>query len=91
MSSGSMRGRRWRHVRRQVLDRDGWRCRRCGRAGRLEVHHLRALQDGGQRYDPANLEARCRPCHFGEHRRPLEPGALAWKRLVAVIQAGREE
>ena len=62
-----------------------------GSAGRLEVHHLRSLHDGGAMYHMANLEARCRPCHFGEHRRPLGPGALAWKRLVAVIQERREE
>jgi len=28
-------------LRRQVLERDGWRCQVCGRRDRLEVHHLR--------------------------------------------------
>ena len=31
---------RWRKLRRTVLERDGWRCHRCGRPGALEVHHV---------------------------------------------------
>ena len=58
--------KRWRVVRRWVLDRDGWRCG-CGRAGRLEVHHVVKLADGGAKYDPSNLITRCRPCHFADH------------------------
>ena len=28
-------------VRRQVLERDGWRCQECGSAINLQVHHLK--------------------------------------------------
>ena len=38
---------RWRIVRRKVLDRDGFRCVRCGRAGRLECDHVAPLKRGG--------------------------------------------
>ena len=31
---------RWGVVRRFILKRDGYRCRACGKAGRLEVDHI---------------------------------------------------
>ena len=69
--------RRWASVRAYVLDRDGWRCRGCGRPGRLEVHHVAPLADGGDAYDAGNLETRCLSCHFAEHKRPPADKA-AW-------------
>lgn len=62
---------RWKRVRRAVLDRDGWRCSACGRAGRLEVHHVKRVSeepDGAGWYDPDNLRVLCRSCHFAQHR-----------------------
>ena len=79
--------RRWERVRRQVLDRDGWRCRECGRAGRLEVHHRVELRHGGAPYDAMNLETLCRFCHIDRHRRQLTPPEQAWADLVAEITA----
>ena len=75
--------RRWDRVRRAVLDRDGWRCTKCGRYA-SEVHHVRPLHAGGAAWEPDNLASRCRSCHIEEHRRrrKLNPEALAWKRLV---------
>ena len=76
--------KRWRVVRRRVLDRDGWRCKKCGRPGRLECHHIVRLADGGARYDPDNLEIRCYDCHNSEHRhdrradRENRASLLAW-------------
>lgn len=81
--------RKWEAVRRKALDRDGWRCRRCGKAGRLEVHHVKALRDGGAVYELQNLETLCRACHFAQNRseglqRAAEkyPQQAAWDRLV---------
>ena len=54
---------RWRSVRRAALDRDGWRCRTCNRAGRLEVDHVLAVVDGGPKYDVDNTQTLCRECH----------------------------
>ena len=59
---------RWQKVRLQVLDRDGWRCVRCGRAGRLEVDHKTPLEDGGDMYGLRNLGALCRGCHIEKTR-----------------------
>ena len=87
--------RRWKLTRRAVLERDGWRCTRCGRAGRLEVHHKVRLVDGGDEYDPDGCETLCRPCHFDRHRQRRPPSP--WDRLIDDVlsspddQPGNEE
>ena len=68
-----------------ALEAAGWRCGRCGVAGRLEVHHRRPLHLGGARYDPENLEVVCRGCHVAAHRRPLTDAERAWADLVAAF------
>ena len=79
---------RWRALRRAALDRDGWRCTECGRAGRLDAHHVKPLEKGGEPYELGNLAALCRDCHIrahgGEPRRP-DAGYAA---LVAELMTG---
>ena len=77
-----MDSRRWERTRLAVFERDGFRCRACGRPGRLEAHHVRPLERGGDPYDLANIETLCRSCHIGRHRRKLSPAEVAWDRLV---------
>ena len=84
-----VRGRAWERLRRQVFARDGYRCRACGRAGRLECDHVVALERGGSS-DMSNLQALCRSCHIaktrGENdRRVKSPEQLAWQKLVAEL------
>lgn len=55
--------RRWRQVRRGVLNRDGWRCQSCGGARGLEVDHIQPLHKGGAPWDVTNLQTLCRDCH----------------------------
>ena len=69
--------RRWSRVRRRALDRDGWRCRKCGKAGILEVHHVKPLDDGGDD-SLDNLVTLCRGCHIDHHRR-TDPDGAAWR------------
>ena len=72
-------------MRKQVLDAAGWRCEKCGVAGRLEVHHLLPLhRPGGEALalDPANLSVRCGECHHAEHRPEESPEVAAWRELV---------
>ena len=64
--------RRWAVVRRAVLDRDGWRCVKCGKAGRMEVDHIIPVQFGGDWWPPEGLQTLCRSCHFDKSRRDLE-------------------
>ena len=76
---------RWAKVRREVLDRDSWRCQECGKPGRLEVHHIRALEHGGKRFDDKNLITICREHHIRIHGgipHTIDPGYAA---LVAEL------
>ena len=88
-----MGSRRWALTRRAVFVRDGWRCRACGRPGRLECDHVTPVHRGGALWDLANLQALCRGCHVaktaGENRtarRDDRPGARAWRVFVAELR-----
>jgi len=53
-------------LRRQVLERDGWRCQYCGTCGGLEIHHIqRRSQLGHDREE--NLITLCAGCHRQLH------------------------
>ena len=82
MSLRSLKGSRWEQTRRAAFERDRWRCRECGRAGRLDAHHVTSLHKGGAPYDLDNLATLCRSCHIERHRRKLSPGEAAWRALV---------
>ena len=85
------RSPRWREVRAVVLERDGYRCRGCGAAGRLEVDHVTPLDRGGAAFDENNLQALCRACHIGktlaesEQRRLVPPAVVAWREFAAEL------
>ena len=74
--------RSWALIRQQVLDRDKHRCRECGKAGRLEAHHVLELQDGGSN-DLDNLSTLCRGCHIRTHARRPTSAEAEWLALVA--------
>ncbi|MXY35932.1 MAG: HNH endonuclease [Dehalococcoidia bacterium] len=91
-SRASLGTPRWRRLRRQVLERDGYRCQACGKAGRLEVDHIRRVRDGGEEWEPSNLQALCRGCHIaktGAEQRPpvLTPSEQEWQELVRALQS----
>ena len=88
--------RLWNQARTKAKDRDGWRCVKCGKAGRLEVDHIQPLCDGGGKvYDLSNLQTLCRGCHIKksrierEERRPeyvpKDADKAAWKTLVDAL------
>lgn len=74
--------RKWKAFRRQILERDGWRCTECGKAGRLEVHHVVSRSAGGAVYDPDNCRTLCRRCHIGTHQQPETPAKRRWTELI---------
>lgn len=78
------RGRFWDRRRREALDRDGWRCRDCGRAGALQVHHIVPIEAGGTD-DLDNLRSLCKDCHHKRHRRPRSAAVKAWHGLVQAM------
>ena len=75
----------WERARRACFDRDGWRCQACQRAGRLEAHHIVALEDGGKPYALGNLRTLCRGCHIELHRSERDPERARWKAVVAEL------
>ena len=49
----------------------------------MEVHHIRALEDGGDATAPANLQTLCRDCHLDKHRhRRVSPARAELLALV---------
>ena len=80
-----LHGGRWRRVRRAVINRDGWRCRKCNRAARLEVDHIDP-SPGRDPFDMANLQTLCRGCHISktraENKRPISKEQADWQVLV---------
>ena len=53
-------------LREQVLQRDGWRCQRCGRSKDLHVHHLvKRSELSDDTLD--NLITLCSSCHRQLH------------------------
>ena len=85
--------RRWQATRRAVFRRASYRCRNCGRAGRLEADHVIPLhiEPGQNPYDPDGCQALCRRCHVEktrqENRREPTPAEAAWRALVAEMLA----
>ena len=78
--------RRWELVRRAAFTRDKYRCRKCGRPGRLEAHHEPPLRDGGDLYDLAGIVTMCASCHVAHHRAEDDtPGRDAWQALVSEV------
>ena len=58
----------WSHVRKYVFTRDDYRCRKCGKAGRLECDHIKPIEQGGEVYNTNNLQTLCRGCHIEKTR-----------------------
>lgn len=87
MTTTRLRGRQGERLRSLALERDGWKCQRCGARGELQVHHLVPLAIGGSNV-LENMETVCLPCHLTEHRvkRPrrmrVDPERIAWRRYL---------
>lgn len=64
--SSQNRSGAWHRLRALALKRDGHRCRRCGSARRLQVHHRIPRSEGGLKV-LANVETLCKSCHLTSH------------------------
>ena len=80
----------WRLLRMKTLHRDGFRCRHCGKAGKLEVDHILPIWKGGTDREE-NLQTLCRADHLRKTRRenakPMTPAEKRWARLVDHLAA----
>lgn len=73
MSRADLETGRWQRVRQAVLARDEYRCVSCGKAGKLECHHvISPLIDESLKHDFGNLETLCVRCHIEKHRERKE-------------------
>lgn len=74
---------RWRECRLAVFRRSGFGCELCGGLRRLEVHHIQPLSQGGAWFELANLQALCRGCHEGQHRKkPMGAERGQWEAFL---------
>ena len=72
-------------LRRRCLDRDDWRCVKCGSPRDLEMHHKVSLAAGGDPLALDNVLMLCAGCHIAAHRgdyQPRDPERAAWRRLL---------
>jgi 5-methylcytosine-specific restriction enzyme A len=71
----------WRVVRRQVLDRDQYRCT-IGMEGctqtATQVDHIHPLAFGGAPFDPGNLRASCSSCNSGRSNKLRRKPSRGW-------------
>ncbi|WP_417429530.1 HNH endonuclease [Kiloniella sp.] len=75
------RGPRWRFLRRQALDRDGWACVRCGTHMRLECDHIKPVRTHPElSYTFSNLQILCGRCHAKKTRIEVGHSVLPQKR-----------
>lgn len=78
----------WARQRRRCFARDGYRCRWCGKRGKLEAHHDTPVDEGGTD-DLDNLLTVCRGCHIAHHRaereRQRSESERAWAEFVAEL------
>ncbi len=74
--------------RERVRQRDGYRCRRCGGVGPIQVHHVVKRSLGGGD-DLENLESLCVPCHDQVHPERTVRWTRAATRLTLVKRSHR--
>ena len=86
--------RRWRKLRHEILERDGYRCYVCGRilgAWSFEIDHkipLHKLPPDADPFDPDNLRAICSLDHSiktareNRTRRPRSRDERVWDAMV---------
>lgn len=68
---------------KQVLNRDGWKCRSCGSRNNLHCHHVWFRSHGGP--DALwNLLALCSACHDGVHK-DVQDGEYGLVITVSII------
>ena len=72
----------WPKVRKQVLERDDWRCKIRSPVCTVRatcVDHIVRLEDGGPLFDPMNCRAACVACNrWREHHDEPIPPSRQW-------------
>jgi len=58
----------WEMRKRQVFNRDNWRCRSCSSVLQLQCDHIVNRSSGGT-HDMDNLQTLCAQCHYSKTMR----------------------
>ena len=58
----------WEMRKRQVFERDMWRCRKCASVLQLQCDHVVNRSSGGT-HDMENLQTLCSNCHYAKTMR----------------------
>jgi 5-methylcytosine-specific restriction endonuclease McrA len=74
----------YRRLLKRVLERDGWRCQKCGALRDLQVHHRTYRSQQGND-SLANLVTLCAYCHMQEH------GQLSFTKAAAKNASGPKQ
>ena len=78
--------RRWRQVRRQVLDKASWTCSEGPHYGNEVDHRVPLRQGGFGPYDIENLQVLCQEHHIAktriENQKVLSPEQQAWRAFL---------
>ena len=61
-----LRTEQYRELRLHILERDGWKCQRCGRRDQLQIHHMIRRSQSGADCE-GNLIVLCSSCHRSLH------------------------
>jgi 5-methylcytosine-specific restriction enzyme A len=83
------RTKRWKVLRMEILERDGFRCKSCKCGGRLEVDHIKPVRTHPElSFEPGNLQALCPSCHARKTRiecghPPPREDRQDWRKAVA--------
>lgn len=91
------RGPRWKALRMQTLERDGWACVECGERRGLECDHIKPVKTHPHlAYVLSNLQILCGRCHARKTRlevghKPLPPKRQAWRDLLRMMQRTSSE
>ena len=79
-----------KRLRAAVLERDGWKCRKCSHesldGSELEVHHKHERADGGTD-TLANLDTLCMMCHSEWSFFWTQPRAVTYERWLTMRPA----
>ena len=86
------RGQRWKALRLQALERDDWRCVKCGALHRVECDHIEPVRDRPDlAFTLSNLQILCGPCHSRKTRiecghTQLSKPRREWRNLLSSMK-----
>lgn len=91
------KSQRWKALRKQALERDGWKCTQCPERRRLEVDHIQPVRTHPElSFVLSNLQTLCGRHHAQKTRLEVGHAALSpkrqeWRDLLRSMQLNQRE